>query len=95
MKRKLMAAGLALAIGLSAAPAGAGDTAAEVERLAREAAQTIMTALTVIMAAIPQYEAPKIMENGDIIIRRKNPPGRVPDKSPEPPPNEKGDFDRT
>ncbi len=95
MKRELLAACLAAGIGLSPAPALAESPQAKVERLAREAAQTIMSALTVLMAAIPQYEAPEILENGDIIIRRKNPPDKVPEETPELAPEEKGDFDRT
>jgi hypothetical protein len=34
------------------------------------------------LQSIPQYEAPEILENGDIIIRRKNPPPE-PDQKPE------------
>ena len=33
----------------------------------------IFEALDLVLKAIPQYEAPEILENGDIIIRRKNP----------------------
>ncbi len=95
MKRELLAACLAAGSGLSAAPALAESPRAEVERLAREAAQTIMMALTVLIAAIPQYEAPEILENGDILIRRKNPPGKVPEDTPVLAPDEKGDIDRT
>ena len=82
----LMAAVLAGGMALSAGPAMAEDPAQEMERLAREAAETIMMALSVMLAAIPQYEAPEILENGDIIIRRKNPPGEPPRETPEPAP---------
>ena len=97
MKRKLLAACLAAGIGLGAVPAVAESPAEEVERLAREAAEAIITTLTGLLAAIPQYEAPEILENGDIIIRRKNPPGRVPEETPElaPEDEKEGDFDRT
>ena len=30
-------------------------------------------ALDLVLKAIPQYEAPEILKNGDILIRRKNP----------------------
>lgn len=44
---------------------GAGDMA--VEGLTR-----LMDALELFVDAIPLYEAPEILENGDIIIRKKN-----------------------
>ena len=44
----------------------------------RGAAEQIMNALRLMVLAIPQYEAPEILENGDIIIRRR-PPDSLPD----------------
>ena len=44
----------------------------------RGAAEQIMNALRLMVMAIPQYEAPEILENGDIIIRRRH-PERSPD----------------
>lgn len=55
----------------------------EIERLAREAAQKLMMALSAMLAAIPQYEMPELLPNGDIIIRRKLPPAPKPDEAPE------------
>lgn len=38
-----------------------------------DATRTILKAFELMLRAIPQYEAPEILENGDIIIRRKRP----------------------
>lgn len=102
MNKRLRAVALAAAVGLSAGlaapPAMAEDPIdprAEVERLARDAARTIVAALSLLVAAIPQYELPEILPNGDIIIRRKNPSGSVPRETPEPMPEDEGDFDKT
>ena len=37
-----------------------------------ESMRTVMMALQLFMKSIPQYEAPEILENGDILIRRKH-----------------------
>ncbi len=51
-----------------------------------EATRQILRMLERMMQALPQYEAPEILENGDIIIRRKR---------PAPPPSPDPDTDRT
>ena len=33
----------------------------------------ILNALSLILKSIPQYKAPEVLENGDIIIRRVRP----------------------
>lgn len=43
-----------------------------VDELAVEGLSKLMDALSLFVDAIPQYSAPEILENGDIIIRRKN-----------------------
>jgi hypothetical protein len=69
-----LALALASISGVAAEPVmAAGDTRAEVERLARQAAEQIVAALSILLRAIPQYEAPEILPNGDIIIRRVPP----------------------
>jgi len=50
--------------------------------MAREAIEQLMRALELMLGSIPQYELPEIMENGDIIIRRKH---RTPRPKPDPP----------
>ncbi|MEH6476862.1 MAG: hypothetical protein V7727_14315 [Sneathiella sp.] len=42
------------------------------DELAVEGLSKLMNALSLFVDAIPQYSAPEILENGDIIIRRKN-----------------------
>jgi hypothetical protein len=43
-----------------------------------DATRKALQAFELMLKAIPQYEAPEILDNGDIIIRRKQPP--KPDK---------------
>ncbi len=94
----LRASALALVLTFASAPAMAGTTQDEVERLAREAADSIVKALSIILLAIPQYEMPEILPDGDIIIRRKHrqPPSEkeAPRKRPGEPPAD-SDVDQT
>jgi len=65
-----------LMITLLAAPIGVAradslqDSTAEAERLAGEALTKIMRALNLLVDSVPQYAAPEVLPNGDIIIRR-------------------------
>lgn len=43
------------------------------EKALTEGVQTILRALETMFKAIPQYELPEVLDNGDIIIRRKKP----------------------
>lgn len=43
------------------------------ERLAREGMERLLRAIELMIEMIPQYEAPEVLDNGDIIIRRKRP----------------------
>lgn len=43
--------------------------------MAREGIEKLMRALSALVESIPQYELPEVLDNGDIIIRRKNPEG--------------------
>ena len=73
-----------LAVGLAGAamPAAAEDEGLsdqarkEAERardLIEQALGSLLASLKLAMDTIPQYEAPEILDNGDIIIRRKRP----------------------
>ena len=53
--------------------------------IAREGLEQMMRALRLLVERIPQYELPEVLENGDIIIRRKHP-----EEEPEEP-----EFDKT
>ena len=41
--------------------------------LAREGMERLVRAIELMLEMIPQYDAPEVLPNGDIIIRRKNP----------------------
>jgi hypothetical protein len=68
-----------LTIGLLALPQGGvqadslQDNATEAERLAGEAVSKLLRALDLMMDSVPQYAAPEVLPNGDIILRRLNP----------------------
>ena len=56
--------------------------------LFKEATRGILKALGLMLQSIPQYETPEILDNGDIIIRRKNPKTTPPlgkDSNPDTP----------
>ncbi len=42
-----------------------------VDELAIEGISKLMDALSLFVSTIPQYSTPEVLENGDIIIRRK------------------------
>ena len=57
----------------------------DAETLARAGVERLMRALELLMERIPQFEAPEINEDGDIIIRRKRPrEDDAPDQAPAP-----------
>ncbi|MEQ9555804.1 MAG: hypothetical protein RIG67_08535 [Rhodospirillales bacterium] len=69
----------ALALMLAAAPVTAVQAQsqpAEPEALLEEGTKKILRAFELFIMTIPQYEMPEVLPNGDIIIRRKNPPGK-------------------
>ncbi len=43
------------------------------EKALKEGVQTILRALETMFKSVPQYDMPEVLENGDIIIRRKKP----------------------
>lgn len=49
-----------------------------------QAARQMLEALQLFLHSIPQYEMPEMLPNGDIIIRRINPPAPEPEAT-EPP----------
>ena len=75
--RRSLAAGMVALMTLTAAPAWAGpQQEKDPHALASDGIQSLLKAMEMMLLAIPQYEAPYVNENGDIIIRRKNPPGK-------------------
>lgn len=52
------------------------------EQTLRDGADKVMRALDLMIRSIPQYAAPEMRENGDIIIRRKHPKPAPPNRPP-------------
>lgn len=80
---------LACAISLPTVHAADGTQNASPESLARDGIQKVLDALELFLGSIPQYSSPEILDNGDIIIRRKHDspaPDDDADKKPEEPP---------
>ena len=84
---------MALALALTQSLAGArAETRAEAppsasprdqaEQVLKEGVEKIMRGLDLLMQTVPQFAAPRVTENGDIIIRRTTPP--PPAKKPAP-----------
>ena len=48
------------------------------ERMIEDGMRMILSAIELILQSIPEYQAPEILENGDIIIRRIQPNKRSP-----------------
>ena len=71
MATSLKVAGLVLALAL-AAPSYAAERPSPGD-LVREGMEQIVEALRQMFDKIPLYEAPEILDNGDIIIRRRRP----------------------
>jgi len=55
------------------ADAGAHAELDEARRLALEAAGRMLRALDMFLGDLPQYAAPEVLPNGDILLRRLNP----------------------
>jgi hypothetical protein len=73
-----------LCAALVVAPASAMASEGDVERLAREGAEKFVEALETLIERMPRYEMPEITDEGDIIIRRRDP-------GTAPPPDRAGD----
>ncbi|MEQ1890110.1 MAG: hypothetical protein ABL951_13175 [Alphaproteobacteria bacterium] len=73
----------AVALLASAAVAQTEPSPNAAEEALRGAAEQIMNGVRMMILAIPQYEAPVQLENGDILIRRKQPASNdtVPDNN--------------
>jgi hypothetical protein len=76
---------LAGAMAQQAQPGGPSENSPS--DLAREGLEQMLRALRLLVESIPQYELPEVLDNGDIIIRRKHGGEAPPAKEPE--------FDKT
>ncbi|MEX2644113.1 MAG: hypothetical protein WD270_11705 [Acetobacterales bacterium] len=108
MRRTVLTAALLAALTLPAMTVAAvaqtperpaPDQSRDPAEMAEEAARQLIQALQLFFSRIPQYELPEMLPNGDIIIRRINPPEeREPEPEPEPDEPERADppvIDRT
>ncbi|MGH6882961.1 MAG: hypothetical protein ACREFM_18710 [Hypericibacter sp.] len=55
------------------------------DELAIEGVNRLMQALQLFIQQLPEYEAPVIDENGDIVIRRRHDTAPIPPQKPMPP----------
>ena len=77
-----------LAVGLGASPALAEDSTLQgAQQQAVEGIAKLLQALQLFVKSVPQFSAPEVLPNGDIIIRRIHP-----ENAPAPTPPE-GDPD--
>lgn len=74
----MVAAAIAWSATLSAAQAQ-DSTLQDAQRQAVEGLGKLLEALQMFVKSVPQYSAPEVLPNGDIIIRRVHP-----DKTPAP-----------
>ncbi len=85
---RLAAALLLGSIGFAAPAALAQDsTMQDAQREAVEGIGKLLEALQMFVKSVPQYSAPEVLPNGDIIIRRIHPDK---DDQPEPIPKDDG-----
>ncbi len=86
MRRTIVAIAIAAAMATSPLAAAAGERGSleDYRQAIEEATHTLMRAIEMMLKAIPQYEAPEILDNGDIIIRRKRPKVEPPEPAPAP-----------
>lgn len=61
---------LVFATGLSNPAMAADEMESEAERLLGEGLEKMFEGLDLLMKTVPQYSAPEMLPNGDIIIRR-------------------------
>ena len=82
---QLATAAMALTCGFSAPCWAQSKTpnTDDAQRLAIEGMSQILKALDLFIENIPQYAAPEVLENGDIIIRRLHPEDKP--RAPTPP----------
>lgn len=84
MRRSFLVTPRALALGLALvitapvlaeddAPPADKDQIEAIERTVRDALSAVLRKLQDMIETIPKYEAPEILDNGDIIIRRIHP----------------------
>ncbi|MBI2586526.1 MAG: hypothetical protein HYW28_11770 [Rhodospirillales bacterium] len=76
---------------LAQTPSKPGDKPAQEtpREMLEDATRKALQAFELMLKAIPQYETPEILDNGDIIIRRKPPKPQTPAPADRVPPKTK------
>lgn len=69
----LLLAGIVAAAPAAQAQSSNRPPAESPKEMLEDATRQALRAFELMLKAIPQYEAPEILDNGDIIIRRKRP----------------------
>ncbi len=86
MRRILLALTVTMALALSATafgqPVHDKSAAKDPEAFLEDVTQEVFRVLELILQSIPQYAAPEVLENGDIIIRRIHPKPETPAPAP-------------
>ncbi len=97
IKYPLVSALAVVALAATAQPAAAAEDAPPLDpsiegtgKILEETAQQFMEMLGTLLGSIPTYEMPQILDNGDIIIRRKKP-----ENTPTPPSSDSQSMTRT
>ncbi len=85
---------LSATFALGADPKPAPNAQERAEKALKEGAEGIMRALELMLRAVPQYDMPEVLDNGDIIIRRRN-PRPDPEDRPRSPPESPDGTDET
>jgi len=81
---RLAAALLLGSLGLGAPAALAQDsTMQDAQKQAVEGIGKLLEALQLFVKSVPQYSAPEVLPNGDIILRRVNPEKRPAPEAPK------------
>jgi len=58
---------------VDAEPIPVPDVRERAEQALRNGLEDILRALKLLLQAVPQYQMPEVLDNGDIIIRRQHP----------------------
>ena len=82
MKKLLITIGLAVTLSIPTLAKAQDKKSPEV--MIEEGVRMVLGALELMLKAIPQYEAPEVLQNGDIIIRRVVPENGKEKKETEP-----------
>jgi hypothetical protein len=80
LRATLLAAAIAVA---AVSPAHAQDSLEGAQQQAVEGLSKLLNALGMFVKSVPQFSAPEVLPNGDIIIRRIHPDQKPAPKTPE------------